>query len=515
MPTIASLVEDAKSALLAEDPDQALAVCRHVLQFYPKHLEATGLLAEALRSRGEAAEARSLFLRVVSADPGSLFAHWALSMLAESAGDLAWAIWELQRAWECDPGHPEVRKELLRLTGTRPSLTAFGLARTHARGGLLQQASDEMRDILNAEPERLDVAVALAETLWQAGLREEAARVCEAVLADSPDCLRAGLVLGTWLSGGPAEGRARGAELLRNTLQLDPQGLVAAELLAEQAPPEVSPEPRLEIPELPVSPMASPTSPAGTERLGTPEATTGGAAAAEPVSSREAGVAAGSAGWLRAGEPGEAPRGPLGASMTARSAPSAEDETLDDLGPEWQALIAEEITLDPETEARLAQALAEAGGSGGHVSQGGWVEVSTAEASSRLRLTEVLGGTGSAMAPSGTSAPPAVGAAAPTRTVSGGERPAPPGSEPAGPAAERRPSLARAAELWRSGRPEAALEDYQALVGAEPGAADQVIDGLRGLAEAYPGLPAAHRALGDAYMRAGRFQQAVEEYKRG
>ena len=84
MPSIASFIEAAKAELLAGDAAQAAATCRHLLAHFPKHVEANCLLAESLRDLGEIAPARDLFLRVVSADPFNLVAHWALGLIAES-----------------------------------------------------------------------------------------------------------------------------------------------------------------------------------------------------------------------------------------------------------------------------------------------------------------------------------------------------------------------------------------------------------------------------------------------
>src|SRR5687768_17589441 len=108
MPTIRTLLDDAKSALVAGKAETALAPCRAVLEKYPKHLEANCLLAEACRELRQLPEAMDLFERVVSADPESLIGHWGLSTILEEQGQHEAALYELRIAWDLSPGHAAV-----------------------------------------------------------------------------------------------------------------------------------------------------------------------------------------------------------------------------------------------------------------------------------------------------------------------------------------------------------------------------------------------------------------------
>lgn len=541
MPTVASYVEAAKGALLAGDADQAAVVCRHVLSYWPKHVEANCLLAEALRDQGETDQAKDLYLRVVSADPTNLIAHWALSLIAEAEHDHEWATWELLRAWEAGPEHPELRKELQRLTGSKPSLTPLALAQLYAAGGLFDKAVEELRKLLAAEPGRLDVAVALAENLWRAGLPEEAARACETILDDSPDCLKANLLLGCWLYGGSDEGRERGRGLLQRARELDPDVAVAAELLAGQplpdvlatAPPDIPPlgetQARL-AKELATDAAVSMEArePEALALVGDVASNSGRQPAGEPTLPGQPSPpesASDLAAWLQdAGQQSATVQKALEARLAPRAAQPApvERRAPEDLDPEWRALLAQEITLDQESEERLSQALGEMGLVQGEQAEEGWLEVPTASSGPRQRLSDVARD----QTPTGAAA--GAGEGARTRGGRGGRRgmaaslggPATAGSggtsqagTPTGRSGERSGAdLERAAALWRGGDPEGALETYRQILGSAPESAGAVVAGIRGLIEAFPDLADAHRVLGDAYMRAGRFQQAIDEY---
>jgi len=61
---------------------------------------------------------------------------------------------------------------------------------------------------------------------------------------------------------------------------------------------------------------------------------------------------------------------------------------------------------------------------------------------------------------------------------------------------------------------DAAADGYRALMRSHAPAASAAIEALAPLAMSHDGSANLHRALGDAYMRTGRFQKAIEEYNR-
>ena len=177
MATVRVLIDEARSKLVAGDADAALASCQSVFARYPKHVEASCLLAEARRELRQLPEATDLFERVLAADPESLIGHWGLSTILEEQGDVVGALFELRCAWDAAPGHRAIRDELVRLGAVGPDLSGTGLARVYARGYQNRRAVAELRRSVAAAPERLDARVMLAEGLWRLGRAGEAADV--------------------------------------------------------------------------------------------------------------------------------------------------------------------------------------------------------------------------------------------------------------------------------------------------------------------------------------------------
>ena len=530
MPTIRTLLDEAKAALVAGKAEAALAPCRAVLGKYPKQLEATCLLAEARRELRQLPEAMELFERVVSADPESLIGHWGLSTILEEQGQTEAALYELRIAWDLSPGHPAVREELLRLGGSAPAMSRAGLARVYWRGHQYRRALFEARAVLDAQPERLDVGALLAEVMWRMGRHDSAAELSAELLAESPDCLKALLIRGYALPDGRKQ--------LARALQLDPECraavglfpdrplplplvagdvdldeelvalppivevaaapppprvsvLAAAELLREEpAPPPLEDVPAAEAPPAVHEPIAL-YEPAVEDE---PVADEEPPAVEEPFTLDEpspAEVALPSAGASSSEEPPAAvvelppAQAPVPDWLAAKPADSSADTVaaagLDPaLYAEWADLLAEEVDLDPASAARLEAALAEATGSGNGA--GPWKEI-------------VLDGV--------SLTPPATEPAPPTLEKI---RPEPePSTSPEDELSalrERAPDLDSLAEAFRD------------LLRARPDVASVAAVELRGLVEASPEHAGLRRALGDAYMRCGRFQKAIEEYNR-
>jgi predicted Zn-dependent protease len=65
-----------------------------------------------------------------------------------------------------------------------------------------------------------------------------------------------------------------------------------------------------------------------------------------------------------------------------------------------------------------------------------------------------------------------------------------------------------------SGQIDAAAEGYRALLRECADAAQPALADLSVLVASHPDHAGLRRALGDAYMRCGRFQKAIEEYNR-
>jgi tetratricopeptide (TPR) repeat protein len=573
--TLRETIERARKALIDGHADAALTPCQDVLARYPKHVEASCLLAETRREMRQLPQAADLFERVVAADPESLIGHWGLATILEERGDLEGALYELQVAWDVSPGQPAVADELRRLRAARGweaqpvELSAAGLARAYWRGHQYRRALTEARRAVAKSPERLDLSLLECEALWRLGRVGEAAEVAAEILLDAPDCLKANLIRGYARVEAGQRGAEEGRKLLNRALALDPECLVAASLFPDRPLPaplfggEVDLEaeaPTVAVVEVEVArtrgsilavvvPEADATGsllPRGEgqdetvargQRRGSrphpgprpggdgthPEqgaahesllplgegqsedVAPGPSALAETPPSEDALTLAPSHDER---EPEPEPVAELSRPEAVISAPEPEPEPVpqwlakkptsnapvgaDGLDPElyaeWADLLGEEVTLDSDAVARLEAALAEA--TGGSTTTGPWREV---------RLD------GSALAQDDA---PASAEAAPTAGASSSS------TQPQTEEADLPRALGYARSTAATGDLDAAGEAYRQLLRVHAEAARDLIDELCRLVDAAPDHGGLRRALGDAYMRSGRFQKAIEEYNR-
>ena len=221
--------------------DEAVAHCRHILQQYPKYVEAYRLLGKAALDREDDEHATDLFARVLSADPSDFVSRAGLAIVNDRKDSLPDAVWHMERAYELAPGNPVVQDELRKLYGRRDGvepqripLTRGALARLYMNGELYSEAVAELRAMLAVEPDRADLQVLLAQALWSDEQKLEASDVALRVLDKMPYCLDANLILGEiWMSGG----REEDAEVpLKRALALDPEGVRAAMLFGKSSP---------------------------------------------------------------------------------------------------------------------------------------------------------------------------------------------------------------------------------------------------------------------------------------
>jgi tetratricopeptide (TPR) repeat protein len=232
--------------LESNDLDRAIGMAQHILDTYPKCLEARQMLGEAFLSNRQYEEARIEFEKVLSFDPEHIPALVGLGMTSERLGQLSSAIAAFERALEIKPDLPELRSQLLRLYteawGSEYAhlrLSRAGLARLYAKGHMLPQAISEFRQVVADQPDRLDARVALAEVLWRDEQEDEAVEVCRAILVGHPDVLKANLILGyiELASGNPS-----GEQYWRKAFAIDPYQSMAR-MLFESLPPVDVPEP--------------------------------------------------------------------------------------------------------------------------------------------------------------------------------------------------------------------------------------------------------------------------------
>lgn len=223
---------------------------QHVLKRYPRHIFTYRLLGQALLEQQDYTGAADLLQRVLSANPNDLIAHLGLAIAYSEDALYSQAIWHLLHAYEMDPYNVNIQRELRELYRQRGgehvggiSISPAALARLHFKGGQYQQASVELRQILQADTEeRVDLELLLAESLWRNRQRLEAAEICESVLAKLPNCITANAILGEiYLSGERTSAAAPYLTLVQtltqvSQLDLDPETTVGAAFSLPEAP---------------------------------------------------------------------------------------------------------------------------------------------------------------------------------------------------------------------------------------------------------------------------------------
>jgi tetratricopeptide (TPR) repeat protein len=555
--TIRATIERAREALILGKAEAALEACQEILACYPKHVEASCLLAESRRELRQLPQAAELFERVIAADPESLIGHWGLATILEEQGDLSGALYEMECAWDVSPGQPAVGEDLCRLRAGKGwgvsavDLTGAGLARLYYRGHQYRRALREAQAASARAGERLDVKLLEAECLWRLGRLDEAAEVAADVLAEAPDCLKANLFRGLARSEAGPRATEEARKLLARALALDPECIVAAELFRDaplaaslarrevdlseaiaamsaaspaQAPSRLLTTAAESKDAAPVPPSApASTSAIAASRQSRPvEAAppTAAPVASRPIETVPAPIAEPAA--TEVVEP-ESSKPEAEISATEKPTSTAQEEaipvaevpeSLDAPVPEWLAskptavggehlpggldaqlyaewadLLGAEVDLDEDAAARLEAALAEATAGAG--SAGGWREV--------ILDGDALAAT---VSPLDSSEPP------PLVTALRDESSAPvSGPNPAALLEAIRAQAER-------GELDAAADGYRELLKTHAEMAREIIEELCRLTDAAPTHSGLRRALGDAYMRSGRFQRAIEEYNR-
>jgi tetratricopeptide (TPR) repeat protein len=554
--------------------DEAIAICKHILRYYPKHVDTYRQMGEAYLEQGDLESAKELFRRVLSADPENVIAYVGLAAIFEQQHLLDEAIWHLERAYEIAPGNFEIHKELLRYYSeveSRPrqrlKLTLAGLARLYAQEGLHSQAIQEFRAIATESPARFDVRVALAETLWHVGRIREAADVAQSLIAQLPYCLKANLILGVaWKESGLPDSEM----FLARAQELDPTNKIAQRLfgsrspliparvvvpryvkgaapppaplptpmrVGEQVSEELTPPPGELLEETPLDVSAAPEPEIEDAALAIPMD-------AESVPKPDLPVV-NLPPWLRT-EPSESigtfPAAPVpepeAAEETYVAPPAWLSEPEESAGKTSEAALPAWLTQTPTDETRIEPSAEEETRAEAEVPawMRGIEQVSAAE-----EKAEMVEPPASEEVPDwlrqlqAETVPPAEPAREPEPELPpGAEYPmpdflAPASPEPAAPPivvetpAEEKPKrkrqpkgyarLVQARAYRDAGRLADALEEYDYLVQRAPRLVNEIIDDLEMITARADAPLDAQRILGDAYTRADRLSEALERYQ--
>ena len=221
--------------------DEVIAHSRHILKLFPKNLRAYKQLAGALYATGRWDEAASVLRRVMGAEPSDFETHSLLALCYQQLGQADRAIWHAERALDQKPSDSTTTKLIRDLYREHRSeqierlqLTAGALAQQQIRNNLLHVALDTLAQALERHPERIDLQLLRARTLWLDGQRMDAAEAAVDILERLPYAVDANRILTElWL----AEKRPSDAQLyLRRIEELDPY--LAHQLAAGERPAE-------------------------------------------------------------------------------------------------------------------------------------------------------------------------------------------------------------------------------------------------------------------------------------
>lgn len=518
----------------------AIAICRHILKRYPRHIRTYQILGEACLENGELDEAIDIFKRLLAnADPENLTAYAGLGVAYQQQGQLAEAIWYMERAFELAPNNEETRSSLRQLyflrDGVEPARirhSKAALARLYARGGQYRQAIEEFRLLLQMEENRnrMDLKVSLAETLWRDGRREQASELAREILQAAPDCLKAMLLLGkiTIEKGRHEEGQA----ILAQTRGLDPENRMAQALFGAMSPlpPQVVLIPRMEPPPepaaAPVTPAEAVVEPGPAEVAPVAEAVEAEAAAPEAVEAAEVPVAPLEEERITAAEPPPAEAPPAIAeeaeAVAVAEAPPGMEGMVEEAGT--SAVEATELSIEEEVAAAPVAEPTEAAAPPEE-------EEAVAAEVQVVAPTEAQAGE---MPPAEEEPGAAAVAEETVPKTKRGQRAAP---QPvameavegaaAGPLSdveryrllvEQKPKddelrLALARALRDGSQIKLALEQYAVLVRAKPKLLPEIIADVEGIVASRPDNLEAHELLADLYGRNGQLQKALERYR--
>ncbi len=188
--------------------DEAIAHCRHILEFYPRLIDTYRLFGKSFLEAKQYNDAADIFQRVISSIPEDFVSQIGMSIIRENEGKLNAAIYHMERTFEFQPSNQAIQEELRRLYGQRDGiepakirLTRGALARMYAHGNLFEQAVAELTSALAEDPARIDLSVLMAEMYYRMDKHVEAADISINILQKLPNNLSANKILFYILKG--------------------------------------------------------------------------------------------------------------------------------------------------------------------------------------------------------------------------------------------------------------------------------------------------------------------------
>ena len=207
--------------------EAAIVHGRHILQYFPKHIDTYRLLGKAYLESLRFGDAADIFQRVLSSMPDDFVSHVGMSIIREDEANLDAAIWHMEIAYDIQPSNIAIQDELHRLYERRDEvdhpkirLTRGALARMYAHSNIYEQSIAELRAALSEGTQRLDLQVLLAQMYDKNGQKVEAAKRCSQLIKKLPYCFEANRILNEFLKDTDREVEAKTYH--KRVTELDP-----------------------------------------------------------------------------------------------------------------------------------------------------------------------------------------------------------------------------------------------------------------------------------------------------
>jgi tetratricopeptide (TPR) repeat protein len=232
--TLDAALSEVSEWVAAHQLEQAIQRCNELLAAYPVAVRVIRARAQALEADGQAAQATDDYRRVLEILPTDEASLLGLARCLAATDQHSEAATLARQALDYAPQNAEALQIAGdELAGKQPD-GKIARSRDLLKGGISGRAITLMRRMNEAEPDRTDVQVLLAEMLWRNGIRISSAELCQAILDDQPDCLNAHVILSAiWAQAGNADLEALHHRAIE---PLDPDYRQTREWLGEASP---------------------------------------------------------------------------------------------------------------------------------------------------------------------------------------------------------------------------------------------------------------------------------------
>jgi tetratricopeptide (TPR) repeat protein len=185
-------------ALARSQADDAARMAQLILDHLPRHLATYQRLLQITWALKRWDEGEDWARRLLQADPGNPWAWQALAAAAEQRGQRAQSNAMWQRAFEMHPYAPEIRAGLARTSLDEPNaltLDLASLAMIYLRGLRWEAAARAYRQLVKADPRRIDFQLYLMAALWQSHANDEAYALARHLVQSHPHLILAWVVV--------------------------------------------------------------------------------------------------------------------------------------------------------------------------------------------------------------------------------------------------------------------------------------------------------------------------------